>query len=51
MQNINKKDSWKVVDKDGKVYETSRVKSYLIHKIKKLRMNYMRGDLEIVKNG
>jgi hypothetical protein len=50
-QRINyEKDTWLVVDKDGKVYETGRTKSYLIINLKKLGKEYFRHDLKIIKN-
>lgn len=47
----NKRDTWMVVDKRGKIYEKARGKAYLIFALPRIKKEFFRRDLKIVKNG
>lgn len=46
----NKKDTWLVVDDDGKIYEKARRKITLGYMLKELKRDFCRRDLKIVRN-
>ena len=49
MNKFNKRNTWIVVDSNGKVYEKSRTKAYLLFHVRKLMMEHHRNDLVIEK--